>query len=295
MKKDLVVTIIPNWNLKKDLGECLDSVLASTHPNNLIVVVDNGSQDGSVNFVQENYPKVQIIALPENLGYAGAVNYGIEWALKQSANFVFILNNDTIVSPQAISQVVEVMIKNQYIGIASPKILHYHKPNRIYSLGTKSYKVSPLPISIGKNHYDSSKYSKIQKFDYVTGTAMMISGSCIEKTGLFNTNYFMYYEDSEYCRRAQENGFSIVCVGYSTIFHKGGVSASKNMEKIVNIRARNRFVYYRKYPHGPSKRLTNLVIWLIALWKTCGYFLRGKIHIIKPYLSGLWQGYKEPI
>jgi GT2 family glycosyltransferase len=82
-------------------------------PKPLIVVVDNGSQDGSVNFVQENYPKVQIIALPENLGYAGAVNYGIEWALKQSANFVFILNNDTIVSPQAISQVVEVMIKNQ--------------------------------------------------------------------------------------------------------------------------------------------------------------------------------------
>lgn len=295
MNQDLVVTIIPNWNLKNDLGECLNSLLLSIYSPHLVVVVDNGSEDGSIEFIKNNYPNIHLIALPENLGFAGAVNYGIDWAQKQNADYFFVLNNDTIIPPNTISQVVEIMKDNINIGIASPKILQYHKPNHIYSLGTRIYTYFPLPVTIGKNRSDDVKYSKVMNFDYVTGTAMMLSALCVEKTGLFNTNYFMYYEDSEYCRRAQRLGFSIVCVGFSTIYHKGAVSASKNRKNIIRIRARNRFLFYRQYSHGPSRWLTFFFLWVIALWKIFGFILKGNFSLIKPYLSGLWQGYKEPL
>ncbi len=292
MSQALVVTIIPNWNLKKDLGECLDSVRKSNYSPQEIVVVDNASEDGSQDFIKNNYPEVHLITFPINKGYASALNAGIDWANQQGATYVFALNNDTLVHPETIGTLIQVMEKEKNIGIAAPKILFFQKPNLIYSLGDRRYKCFPLPISIGKNKIDSGQYSGVIDFDYVTGCAMMIRTACFEKVGMFDPSYFMYYEDSDFCRRVTDLQYRIVCHCDAKIWHKSGSSANLDKKNITYIRAKNRMLFYKRYPHGPSVFLTFLCLWIIAFWRSIEYFFHKESELIKPYLSGLWEGFK---
>lgn len=293
MNHALVVTIIPNWNLKKDLAECLDSVINSNYPHQKIVVVDNASEDGSQEFIKNNYPDVHLIAFSINQGYASALNAGIDWAIQQQAAFIFALNNDTVIHVDTISNLIQIMEKNENIGIAAPKILYFHKPDQIYSLGDRKYKYLPLPISIGKNQKDSSKFSGVIDFDYVTGCAMMIRMNCIHRVGLFDPSYFMYYEDSDFCRRVTNSGYRIVCYCDTTILHKCGVSSDLDKINITHIRAKNRMVFYKRYPHGPSVFLTFVFLWLIAIWRSIEFVFHQQSELVKPYLSGLWEGFHK--
>lgn len=293
MKHALVVTIIPNWNLKKDLGECLDSVINSNYPYQKIVVVDNASEDGSQEFIKSHYPDVHLIAFSINQGYASALNAGIDWAIQQQAAYIFALNNDTVIHFDTISKLIQTMEINEKIGIAAPKILYYNKPNKIYSVGDRKYNYFPLPISIGKNQNNSSKYTGIIDFDYVTGCAMMIRMSCIQHVGLFDTSYFMYYEDSDFCRRVKNSGYRIVCQCDTTILHKCGLSSDLDKKNIIRIRAKNRMIFYKRYRHGPSAFLTFVFLWLIAIWRSIEFIFHHQSELIKPYLSGLWEGFQK--
>jgi len=294
MTNKLVVTIIPNWNLKKDLAECLDSLLNSNYSPHKIIVVDNASEDGSQEFIKRNYPNIPLITFSTNQGYASALNAGINWAIQQQAAYVFALNNDTLVSPDAISNLVQALDDDKNIGIAAPKILFYKNPRRIYSLGDRIFMYLPLPISIGKNQIDSTKYSGVIDFDYVTGCAMMIRTDCINKVGMFDTSYFMYYEDSDFCRRVKNIGYRIVCQCEATILHKSESSANLDKKNIIRIRAKNRMIFYKRYPHGPSPFFTYILLWLIAIWRSFQFFFHNQSELIKPYLIGLWEGFINP-
>ena len=129
------MTVVPNWNLKADLAECLDWLRRASDSPHQIIVVDNGSTDGSVELVAANYPDVILIALPENRGYAAALNAGIMRALEMGAEYVLALNNDTVVPPEALTQLVSPLARDETIGIAAPKSLYFSHSDRIYSLG----------------------------------------------------------------------------------------------------------------------------------------------------------------
>jgi GT2 family glycosyltransferase len=295
MSNSLVVTVIPNWNLKEDLGECLTSLEMQTHQRHIVVVIDNGSTDGSKEFVQEAFPEVHLISLPQNLGYAAALNVGVEFALSQSAEFVFALNNDTILKPDTISHLISVLEADTTIGVATPKILFYDNPDLIFGLGDRIYPFLPLPVGLGYKWHDRPRFSGIMEFDYITGCAMMIRSQVFRRIGLFDTSYFMYYEDGDFCRRVRENGYRIVCVGNSIIYHKAALSTSKNQPFSTQIRARNRILFYRRYRHGPHPFFTYVLLVLVAVWRLIGFLLRGQGDLVKPYLLGLWEGWHEPL
>lgn len=290
MVKDLVTTIIPNWNLKDDLGECLDSLSHITYANHQIIVVDNGSNDGSVDFVKRRYPWVTLIALPQNQGYAAALNAGIVRALEQGSSYVFALNNDTIVEPDVLTKLVTVIKSDSSIGIAAPKVLYYDDPNRIYRLGDRKYRYLPLPVGFGNKWRDRHKFSGIMEFDYVSGCAMLIRASLFRVLGLFDTSFFMYYEDADFCRRAKEHDYRIVCVGDVVIYHKASLSAKKEKITISYIRARNRVRFYRRYKHGLHPVLTYITLAIVALWRTLLGLIRGQSEMVRAYLQGLWDG-----
>lgn len=294
MANALVVTVIPNWNLKKDLGECLDSLQKVSYSPHQVIVVDNGSTDGSPDFVTVQYPWVHLISLPENRGYAAALNAGIARALEWGAEYVLALNNDTVVEPGALTRLVEVLASDETIGVAAPKLLYYDHPERIYSLGDRTYRWLPVPLSFGRRWRDRSLFTGVLEFDYVTGCAMLIRSRVFREIGLFDTSFFMYYEDADFCRRVRQHGYRIVCVGDAIIYHKAALSANTNKVFLHRIRARNRVRFYRRYRHGPHPWLTYLVLILVALYRSAADILRGRNQLVKAYLEGLWEGWHEP-
>jgi GT2 family glycosyltransferase len=295
MSDPLVITIIPNWNLKQDLGECLQSLQQADYARHQIVVVDNASQDGSPEYVRANFPEVHLICLSENRGYAGALNVGFEYALTQGAEYVFALNNDTVVKPDVLKRLVEVCEAAPQIGIATPKILYFQRPEMLFGLGDRSYPFLPTPIGYGYRKRDQERYSAVMDFDYVTGCAMLIRAETLLKIGGFDTSYFMYYEDGDFCYRVRQRGYRIVCVGDATILHKAALSTSKVKANSTRLRARNRVWFYRRYPHGPHPSLTYLTLLIVAVWKSIRYVFQRRPDLLKAYWQGLSEGIRTPL
>ena len=290
-----VVTVIPNWNLKEDLGECIRSLEQSTWVDHEIVVVDNASTNGAAEYVRVNFPSVTLFALEENTGYAGALNAGIRYALERDAEFVFALNNDTVVPPEAISDLVAEMQRRPEIGVFTPKVLYFSRPDLLYSLGARSYPFLPLPVEFGHRWRDNESYSGVMEYDYVTGCAMLIRAAVFERVGLFEESYFMYYEDGDFCRRVREAGFRIACAGSVKILHKAALSSKILGTKMVYYRARNRVIFYRRFPHGPSPAFTALALWGMAVIYSIRNLAQGRPGWLKPYWSGFLLGWREPL
>ena len=291
----LVAVIIPNWNLKDDLVECLDSVLASDYGHLCITVVDNGSADDSVNWVRGHYPEVQVLTRTENGGYAAALNDGIREAASAAPGFILALNNDTIVPRGMITGLVEVLRQNPQAAIAAPKVLYQSQPDHIYSLGDRIYPWLPLPVRFGRKSLDRPAYNQIFEFDYVFGCALMIRSEVLQQVGLFDPSYFMFYEDADFCRRVRDAGWKILRAGSVTILHKGSLSVNKQADAMVYLRARNRSRFYRRYRHGPLPLLTFLALALGSAVTVFQFLFSNRAGQIGIYLKGALDGLKEKL
>ena len=295
MQECRVVTVIPNWNLKADVGDCIESLQQSGVANHEIVVVDNASTNGASDYIRENYPGVTLFALKQNIGYAGALNVGIRHAISKNATHVFALNNDTIVPDGTIGHLIEQMQHNPAIGILAPKVVYFQHPDILFSLGAKTYPFLPVPIEFGHRWRDSKRFSTIMEYDYVTGCAMLIRTSLFKQVGYFDESYFMYYEDDDFCRRVRDKGYKIACDGSAKILHKASLSSKQQGAKVIYFRSRNRVLFYRRFRHGPFPVLTYLLLWIMAFWYTVMNFLKRRKEWNKPYWSGFLQGWHEPL
>jgi len=295
MSASKIITIIPNWNLKDDLKACIDSLLKQAEVEQEIVVVDNGSQDGSVEEIHNRYPEVHLIALTENLGYAGALNLGIMYALENSARYILLLNNDTLIPEDVLHKLLSVLESDRSIGIVAPKILYNSNRKIVFALGDKRFRWLPVPIGYGYRKKDRPQFSGQMEFDYVTGCAMLVRADVFRKTGLFNEAYFMYFEDADFCYRVREDGYRIVCYGDAVIYHKASLSAKKDHSNSIKIRARNRVWFYRSHLHGPHPWLTDFVLIVVAIYRSISFLLYGQKEYIRPYIFGLLEGWKKAV
>ncbi len=211
-----VIAIVLNFNGKADTKECIDSLLLSTYSNLEIVIVDNGSRDESVAFFKANYPSIHLIESSDNLGYAGGNNLGIRYALEKKADYIFVLNNDTIVDARAIGEFVDAshILSNHILG---GSVYTYHNKDELQHFGgiwlAKKGKFKNLPD--GK--FDTKTSSEL---DFLTGCALFIPRIVFEKIGLFEQRFFLYYEEIDFCFRARKNGFQLSFVPEPKIWHK---------------------------------------------------------------------------
>lgn len=291
----LVVVVIANWNLRKDLLECLQSIYETDYTRMHVIVVDNNSTDDSVASVKRQFPQAQLIERSENGGYAVALNDGIRAGAVLDPEFFLVLNNDTLVPPDTLGKLVEVMLSDCRIAIVAPKIVYHEHPERIFSLGDRLYSWLPLPIRIGRKAYDRPEYSKMLEFDYLFGCALLIRTDSLKQVGLFDTSFFMYYEDADLCRRMRDKGWKNVRVGSAIIRHKASLSSKLVPEKMVYLRARNRSWFYRRYRHGPHPILTFFALLLGSIKTVFTYLFTGKKSQIRPYVSGTLDGLKQPV
>jgi len=294
MDLPLVYVVILNWNLKEETANCVNSVLRSDYSPFRVLIVDNGSTDGSVEFLHSLLPDVEIVANDTNLGWAAGNNVGIEYALQDKADYVLLLNNDTIVDENLLAEMVTVGESGKEIGILGPLILYYDEPDRIWHLGGRESRFLPVPRTLAKNQKDRGQFSSPILVDYVSGCAMLVKRSVFEVVGLIDPKYFWYYEEVDFCRRAREVGFEIFAVPKARMWHKVSLTAKKTGPFPRYLRAKNRIRFYRQHPHGPHPFLTHLYLWLSALMIVVNDLLQGDIDLARAHLRGMRDGYREP-
>ena len=254
--EDKVGIILVNYNSYKDTVSCLSSINKIQYKNYIVYVVDNCSTNNSV-FEISRYIKgneqTRLIVSAENLGFSGGNNLAIKEALKDGVDFLLLLNNDTIVSENFLNTIME--YANEY-SIVSPRIMYGKERNKIWYGGGKLSKQlgRARHEQIGKK-YSFSKHNGTRKVTFVSGCCMLFSKNIIRKIGLLEEKYFLYYEDTEFCWRAQKSGIDLIYAGSSYIYHNVSSSTGHHSPLMNYYKIRNRLYLIKEYVSRSSKIL----------------------------------------
>jgi GT2 family glycosyltransferase len=221
MQKAYVV--IPNWNGADRIRACLDSLRDQTAQNQ-IVVVDNGSVDESVEIIEKEYPEAVLIRHPHNKGFAGGVNAGIRYAIEKDAKYVALLNNDAVADRDWLRNLVDFLEANPKAGIATSKICD-DKKTHLDSTGDL-YTIWGLPYPRGRGEEFTDKYDRDTWVFGASGGASLYRVKTLEQIGLFDEDFFAYYEDVDISFRAQLAGWKVAYVPSAVVYHEIGATSS---------------------------------------------------------------------
>lgn len=248
--KNNAAIIIVNWNGKRFLKDCLDSIYKQTYSNFDIYFVDNGSKDDSIDFIKKNYLKVKIIKLDKNYGFAKGNNEGIKEAFKdKEIKYIVCLNNDTITNKNWLKELIKTAEKEKQAGSVGSKILFYYEKNKINSLGVIPLKTGGA-INYGKNEL-SSKYEKEEDIFGPCAGSALYKREALEKAGLFDEDYFCYLEDVDLAWRLKKAGYKSIMNPKSIVYHIHSGTSSNNNNLRSYLIVRNGF--YNLIKHGNIK------------------------------------------
>ncbi|MGH9552268.1 MAG: glycosyltransferase family 2 protein [Terriglobales bacterium] len=256
----LVSVVIPNWNGKRFLAGCLDSLARQTYRHHEVVIVDNGSRDGSVEFLRDNYPSVRLVLFEQNTGFSYAVNKGIT---ESRGQFVALLNNDTIVDEGWMAELVNALHTHPEIGSAGCKMLAYDDRTVLDGAGD-GYRRGGLPGRIGHRERDTGRFDVERYILGACGGAALYRKSVFAEVGLFDEDYFAYLEDVDFGLRAQSAGFKCLYVPSAIVYHLGcGTTGSGYSSLVVRLSAQNNWNTIVKNIHSSLfwKFLPEILYW----------------------------------
>lgn len=234
----LVSIVIPNWNGKHFLTGCLDSLIGQTYKKLEIIVVDNGSKDGSVEFLQEKYPSVKVPRFNVNTGFSVAVNRGIR---ESRGEFIALINNDTVVDSAWVEELVKAMALHPEAGSLGCKMLAYDDHTLLDGVGD-GYRRGGLPGRIGHREKDVGLFDTGRYILGACGGAALYRRSLLLDIGLFDEDYFAYLEDVDLGLRAQSAGYKCFYVPTAVIYHLGcGTTGSGYSPLVVRLSSQNNF------------------------------------------------------
>lgn len=244
--KTQVAVVIPNWNGEKYLPECIDSLLAQTTKCD-IVVVENGSTDGSADLLRSNYKKVKVIQLDDNLGFAGGVNAGIRYSIENDYQYVALLNNDATADKNWLKHLLVSQEENPNVGIATCKLLKGDRKH-IDSTGDL-YTTWGLPYPRGRDELDKNQYDYSIEVFSASGGASLYRVDMLKEIGLFDEDFFAYYEDVDICFRAQLYGWKVHYAPSALAYHQIGGTSNKIKDFTTYQTLKNLpWVYWKNVP-----------------------------------------------
>jgi GT2 family glycosyltransferase len=262
-----VAIVILNWNGWPDTVLCLASLQKLEYSNCHALVVDNGSTDDSAARIREQYPEVEVIELGRNVGFAAGCNAGIARAMRQHADHIWLLNNDTTVDFNALRSLVDKAESSPEIGAVGSAIYFADQPDRLQAWGG-----GKITFWLGRSRH-FLKPVPDDRIDFITGASLLLSATASEELGPLDENFFMYWEDADYCFRLRRAGWKLAVAGDSKVWHKGSASVgpkSARMDAYFNASAARFF-----HAHAPVPAFT--------LWT--GVALR----ILKRIFAGDWD------
>ncbi|OGM16145.1 hypothetical protein A2V55_02310 [Candidatus Woesebacteria bacterium RBG_19FT_COMBO_37_29] len=302
-----VFLVILNWNGYKDTLECLGSV-SKVKPDNYdlhVVIVDNASTDNSVNYVKnfksDNF-EFSILTNKKNIGFAAGNNVGIKYSLEKGADYVMILNNDTIIDKNLISGLLRTFREDPEVGVVSPKI--YFAPG--FEFHKKVYQSKDLGKVIwyaggdmnwrniyGTNHgvdeVDRRQFEKTIATDFVTGACAFFNAEALKDIGFFDEKYFLYLEDADISQRMRKGGWKVLYSPHGFLWHKVAQSSAIGSELNDYFITRNRILFGLKY--APLRTRGALVRESIKLlvngrkWQKIGI----KDYYLGKFYQGSWR------
>lgn len=283
---ELLTVIIPNYNGKKYLDDCLRSLRKQSLKDFAITVVDNGSTDGSVDFIRDRYPEVHIIELPENTGFANAVNVGIK---DSESRYVMLLNNDTMCDENALYSLVRVMESKKRLFSAQAKLLQMKVPHRIDGSGDL-YCALGWAFSPGRDQ-DNRRFSVRESVTSACAGAAIYRKECFEEVGYFDEVHFCYLEDMDIGYRARLKGYANVMEPAAVVYHSASASSGSryNEFKVELTAGNNIYLIYKNMPFVQIFINLPLIIAGIVV-KHVFYSKRG---LGAAHIKGLISGFKK--
>jgi hypothetical protein len=233
---------MPTWNDRVMTRRCIESLLQSEHGSFPIVVVDNGSSFPVLEPLKEEFPDIEAVRLDKNRGFTGGCNRGIEKALDLGADYVFLLNNDTIVHPKAIDELVEAMESRKDAAMASAVILFPGDEQRIQCYQAFIDRDRAWISRPGENDALSGIHRRTVETGFAPACAVMFRRKALSEVGLFDERLFMNWEDYDICLRLTDAGWKLLTVGTAEVIHMHGQSQGTSSPFVVYFGTRNRFI-----------------------------------------------------
>ncbi|MDD5147291.1 MAG: glycosyltransferase family 2 protein [Candidatus Daviesbacteria bacterium] len=258
-----IAIITVNYNGKKDTLELLRSfsILPTTNYQLLTIVVDNASSDGSVSEIKKSFPETDILQTGENLGFSGGYNKGLDYANIWGADYFLLINNDCLIKdPNLISELVKIAQSDPKIGLVSPKIYfakgfefqkgRYQEEDLgkvIWYAGGQFDWDNIVSIHRGIDEVDKGQYDDVSEVEFISGACVLIKKEVIERIGLFDEKYFLYFEDGDFIKRARDDGFKIYYDGQVAVYHKVSSSTGIGSKITDYYHTRNRLIFGMQY------------------------------------------------
>lgn len=242
--------VILNWNGREMTAECIRSVLSmhGTRPD--LIVVDNGSRDGSAEYLRREFPQCTVLPQTCNLGFAAGCNVGMREALRRDVKYVLPLNNDTIVDPDFLNELLRVAEENPKAAIVSPKIYFYDSPERFWWAGGRFSLWTGIPVHVGRRERDLGQFDRERALDWATGCAMLVRVSTLREVGVFDEHFFLNAEDLDLSVRMRRAGNQIWFAPKARLWHKEGVDRRANGVDHVNVFSGARNLLWIMHKHA---------------------------------------------
>ena len=280
-----VSVVILNWNGKEYLANCLASLAKASYATFEVIVVDNNSSDGSVEFVRKNFPRVKVIASNINLGFASGNNLGFR---KATGKYVVFLNNDTVVTEDFLAPLVSDLEKDEFLGCVEPQLRMLSEPRLIDQVGSFLTSTGYLYHYGFHKPFNKAIYQNRREIFSAKGACMMLPRKVLQKVGVFDDDFFIFFEETDLCYRLWLAGYSVLYEPKSIIYHRTGGDTSDTYayERRVYLSTKNMLCCYLKN-FGLLNLLTIFPILILMQGLVAINFLvRGKPSLTSAVIRG---------
>lgn len=293
-----VVVLILSYDGKFLLEDSVGSYLDNAYANYEVVVIDNGSVDGTREYVEETFPRARVMRLEQNQGYSGGFNFGLEYAFGQAqADYVLITNNDVRVDKNIIAELVKVAATDRKIGFVTGKAYYFDQPDTLQTVGKYEDPIKWNGEHIGNQEVDRGQYDEVAERCFIDDIFMLVSRPLYEETGAYDTTFFFQAEEYDWQARGKAAGYKILYTPHAKLWHKESMTVGKQSAFKAYCDARNPMLVILRYK---SPEYFRRYFWNLFRKNVKGFLvnlkqLRFKVAFnrIKGLTSGLWSGLRS--
>jgi len=294
----LISIITVNYNQEEVTGELLDSIRKISYPNYEIIVVDNASKKSPKDFLRKNYPEAKFIRSDRNLGFAGGNNIAVRQC---EGDYFFFVNNDAEITEGCIETLLELFDKTPNLGIVSPKLCYYPSEENDFKEIIQYVGTTPVNnftarnVTIGELEEDKGQYTEAKETPYVHGAAMMIPREVVEDAGMMSEDFFLYYEELDWCEQIRRAGYRCFIEPNAKVYHKESISVGKMSTLKTYFINRNRIMFMRRNKTMAQVMVFSLFLAFLTIPKNIlSFALKGDWAHVKAFVKAVWWNISNP-